>query len=309
MKSFLLTSAAIGAIASVAAVGVARAADPITVIPPPVVVAPAPIPEPEKIWAGGYIGGHAALARGHLRDALACEDDEIGPATAFFFIEGPLEDFDVDGDCDWNELAGTLNPDQDADDVGYFLQEDVPPGTRGYLAGVQIGFNFQLGNPNGFVIGAEVSHSYANIQMEYQAIAPFVVDTGEIVVEDFAEWNGRFEISRLTTATLRVGFAFGRVLAYGEVGLAIAQASGTSTLGFADTEMAHGLVYGGGLEVMAGNDVSLFFEYNRVRLTHGFLGTSTLTLEGVPLPPLVLPTQAGVHSGTNIFKVGFNIHL
>ncbi|MGD9740681.1 MAG: outer membrane protein [Bauldia sp.] len=258
------------------------------------------MPAPEKLWAGGYIGGHAGLARGRIADGLSCFDDGPGDLqTAYFFIEGPLEDFDDEAPCFWNELAGTLDPDNEGFDVKYTVQsEDGPPGTRGYLAGAQIGFNLQLGEgPNGFVIGAEVSHSFANIQTEFQGYAE--IFEGPF---DFIEWNDRFEISRLTTATVRAGFAFGRVLAYGEVGLAVAQASWDGGGGFNDTEMAHGLVYGGGLEVMAGSNVSLFFEYNRVKLNHDFHGL-------VDLGIIALPGQVGVQSHTNIFKVGFNIHL
>ncbi|MCW5716312.1 MAG: outer membrane beta-barrel protein [Bauldia sp.] len=289
MKKLFLTSVAMGAL--VAAGGVAHAADPMPIVVAPTVVAPAPVPAPVRIWTGGYIGGHAGLARGRLADGLTCDDDDLGPVTAYFFVEEPGDDFDADGDCDWNLFAGTLDPDQNAFDVKYFLQEGENANTRGYLAGAQIGFNFQFGNgPNGFVVGAEVAHSFANIQADFQSYAEF---------EGLTEWNSRFEISRLTTATVRAGFAFGRALAYGEVGLAIGQASWTNTLGFTDTEMAHGLVYGGGLEVAIGNNVSVFGEYNRVRLNHSFLGTTFL----------VLPTQVGVQSTTNIFKVGFNIHL
>lgn len=296
MNKLLLTSVAAGAV--LLAANAAQAADPIPVMTSPVVIAPQPAP-PARTWTGGYIGGHAGLARGAIADNLACWDENVGDATAYFFVEEPFDDFDADGDCSWNAIAGTLDPDQNGFDVKYFV-DGPPPTLAGYLAGAQIGFNYQFGNgPNGFVIGAEVAHSFANIQADFQSY----VD-GQFG----AAWNSRFEISQLTTATIRAGYAFGRVLAYGEVGLAIARASWTNTLGFSDTEMAHGLVYGGGVEVAFARNLSMFFEYNRVKLNHEFLGQTDVFIPG-PDEVIGLPTLVGVTSTTNIFKVGFNIYL
>lgn len=295
VKKLFLTSVAMGAV--LAAAGAAQAADPVPVVTSPVVVTPAPMPVPDHhTWTGGYIGGHAGFARGAIFDGLTCEDDN-GPATAYFFIEFPNEDLDEDGDCDWNALVGTLDPDQDAFEPKFVIQDETVPGLAGYLAGAQIGFNYQFGDgPNGFVVGAEVAHSFANIGVEFQSYS----DEFDI------EWNDEFEISRLTTATLRAGFAFGRALVYGEVGIALAQASWTDSQGFHDTDMAKGIVWGAGIEVGFGDRLSIFFEYNRVKLEHQFLGQVEVS-PGIGLPVQNFPALVGVDSTTNIFKVGFNI--
>lgn len=295
MKKLLWTSVAASAV--LIGASAAQAADPMPVVAPAVV---APTPPPTFSWTGGYIGGHAGLARGALRDGLTCDGEELGTLPVYFLVGYPGDLVDREF-CFDNVNGGTLDPTYDQFDgeppYHYYLVEGGPE-LSGYLAGVQIGFNYQFGDgPNGFVIGAEVAHSFADVQANFTSYDVFDGEMG---------WTSRFELSQLTTATLRVGYAFGRALAYGEVGLAIARASWTNVPGINDTEMAHGIVYGGGLEFAFGNNLSVFAEYNRVRLNHEFEGVTTVSPFGTPID---FPTLIGVESTSNIFKVGFNIHF
>jgi opacity protein-like surface antigen len=107
-------------------------------------------------------------------------------------------------------------------------------------------------------------------------------------------------LNTLTTATLQVGYGTARFLVYGEVGLAIGTASYTNNFGFAERDTAHGLVYGGGVEVRVADNISIFGEYNRVRLNEvQMLGTNAV----------VFPMLMDVDVRANVFKVGFNIHF
>ncbi len=261
----------------------AFAADP---IPAPIFVPPAPAPEPERFtWTGGYIGGHAGIGRGAIDNGGTC-DDGGGQIPIHFLVEAPGQDIDWGGDCDWHIAWGAFGDPALAPgepNVG------IPTPIRGYLAGAQIGFNLQLG---GFVVGAEVAHSRTSLTSTLDA---------EYWAQGFPiEWNSEFRINHLTTATLRAGFAFNRIMIYGEVGLALANTTWTNTLGFADTVTDHGLVFGAGIEAMVSQNVSLFFEWNQVRIReHDYIGTVFA----------FLPTGVRVSSRTNIFKVGFNIAL
>ncbi len=255
-----------------AAVFPALAADPPTPTPP--LTAAAYVAAPViQTWTGGYIGGHAALARGSFRDGFACYDEGAYTAYYIFEWEGPIDYADCDG-----TLVGddTLLPGETTD-------------LRGYLAGAQIGFNYQFGNrPNGFVIGAEVSHSVSSISGGFAAWG----------------WNSQLEITRLTTATLRAGYALGPILLYGEFGLALGEANWTNTLHFSDTDTGFGRVWGVGIEARVAHGVSLFAEFNRVKLAHDFLGSVQFAWGGGSHPVAI-----AVNSTTNVFKVGFNFHI
>ncbi len=269
-----------------AAVFPALAADPPT--PPPPVTAAAYVAAPViQTWTGGYIGGHAALARGSFRDGFACPGDEGGAYTAYA-LQGWFGDAINYADCDENNDWDTLDPKQG---WGY-IRDGETTDLRGYLAGAQIGFNYQFGNrPNGFVIGAEVSHSVSSISGGFAA-----------TLDGRFSWDSRLEITRLTTATLRAGYALGPILLYGEFGLALGESNWTNTLHFSDTDTAVGRVWGVGIEARVAHGVSLFAEFNRVRLAHDFLGS--VLFDGYPLPVAI-----AVNSTTNVFKVGFNFHI
>jgi outer membrane immunogenic protein len=272
-------------------------------VAPEVIVQPAP---PVFTWTGGYVGGHAGLGRGALDEGTTCEyqDDDI---PIYFIVEWPGDDLDWDQDnfqCTW-ALGGfgvgafgdpDLNADPPVPGVG------TPSGIEGYLIGTQIGFNRQFGQGRvGFVIGGEVAFSMTSLAATLNA---------EHWLVGWPQWNSDFRINYLATATLRAGLAFGKVLLYGEGGLALANATWVNTLGFSDTVTDHGYVFGAGLEAMVSTNVSVFFEWNRVVIPeHRFIGQINL-----PIPiigPLLgpLPTGIDVASRTDVFKIGFNIRI
>jgi opacity protein-like surface antigen len=298
-------------------VGVATTANAADPIPTPVVAPVAMVEEapPAFSWTGGYIGGHAGLGRGALDNGTSCwkqsrvitVNTESGTDSeeyreyypAYFIVEEPGDDIDWDGNCRWPVAWGALgDPDIDWGEDGFVKHAvGVPTPISGYLIGAQIGFNLQLGQGRvGFVIGAEVSASMTSLSSQLNGVIE-ICHCFEIA------WNSEFRINYLATATLRAGLALGKVLIYGEGGLALANATWVNTLGFSDTVTDHGYVYGAGIEAAVANNVSLFFEWNRVVIPeHRFIGS----IDAFVIP---LPTGIDVSSTTDIFKVGFNIAI
>lgn len=307
---FGMMSVALGA----TALSPAFAADIVPFIPAPIVVTPPPPPT----WTGGYVGGHVGILRGYGLDGTFCEARGLVPQDAqervevqagdqvpvFFLLEGPFEDIDGEGSpCDWYAAAGTLSGDGVLDGFGdgfapfYTETTDFLTDLNGHLAGVQIGFRKQLGNgANGIVIGAEVAHSILSVQ---DTIAGIIRADSEELAGVF-EWHGIFELNSLTTATLNIGFGTPRFLIYGEVGLAIGTASYTNNFGFAETDTAHGLVFGGGAEFRIADHVSIFGEYNRVRLNE---------VQMLGVNATIFPMLLDVDVRANVYKAGFNIQF
>ncbi len=277
--------------------------------PPPPEVAPAVYQEPVFTWTGGYVGGHAGIGRGNLDNGTECyKHGQDWPI--YFVVEEPFGDdldWNYEGDpppCWWNLFWGSLGEPGGENPFGV----GEPSPIEGYLIGTQIGFNRQLGQGRvGLVIGGEVAFSMTSLASQlngclgcYNLVE--IVTTNSIGGHGFA-WNSEFRINYLATATLRAGLAFGKVLLYGEGGLALANATWVNTLGFSDTVTDHGYVFGAGLEAMISTNVSLFVEWNRVVIPeHRFLGT---------IDPFVIPLPTGIDvtSTTDIIKVGFNIRI
>jgi opacity protein-like surface antigen len=291
----------------------ALAADPV----PPPEVAPAVMadaPAPAFSWTGGYIGGHAGLGRGAIDNGTSCwkwvrEDTGTGEGDweefPIYFIAGDPWEEHEDGGIFCRQkgvFVGALGPtdlDWDDEDFVKFAVGEPSP-IAGYLAGAQIGFNLQLGQGRvGFVIGAEVSHSITSLAADLDGYLRLrICGCREIHVG----WNSEFRINSITTATLRAGLALGRVLVYGEGGLALVNATWVNDIGFSDTVTDHGHVFGAGIEVALNDNISIFGEWNRVVIPeHQFLGQIN--------DPIVMPLAIDVSSRTDLFKIGFNIRV
>jgi opacity protein-like surface antigen len=254
-------------------------------------------------WSGGYIGGHGGVATGFSTDALTCtgfeETDGEGQEgdiafPIFYIMEYPGDDIDEDAPCEWNYTWSSLNP-----ETPFWVEDSLNP--AGYLAGFQIGYNMQLGHfgdAGGFVFGAEVATSFANIGDRLNGFVPFFFGAGA----EGGSYQADYEISMLTMATARAGIAFGPALAYSRGGIVLAHGSWSDSLGFADDDMATGFVWGVGLEAMIGANVSLFTEFDRMNFTHDFFGTTPGGFDQYP-------TEVGINTTLNIVKAGFNIHL
>lgn len=270
------------------------AADP----PPPVVVAPVTVAsyvEAPRNWTGGYVGGNAAVIRGNVRDGAVCDGDgdyTYAWVTTFFGAvpsgEGCEEQLGTAAGY------GSINNNE-----GFSISEGPlfvgPVEIRGYSIGGQIGYLRQFGGgANGFVIGGEVS---ANISSASGILLAAPADPGP----DSMAFLGYYSVRSYATATLRAGFALGPVLVYAEGGLAIAQLNYTDNIGMNASDMAHGYVYGGGIEGRISDNVSLFFEYNRIHL-------NDVTMIGTQLGGF-LTTYMFTEVDMNVFKTGFNIHF
>jgi outer membrane immunogenic protein len=195
------------------------------------------------------------------------------------------------GDVDW---SGPVMAHVTGGGVGHEL--------GGSLAGGHLGFNHQLGR---WVGGVEVSLSDSDVQgssaNEIRFGTEFGTRRGDIAT--------RTEIDSLFLATVRLGYAFDRTLAYVKGGYASAEVnlraageigpeigldgdptnyfpwSGPDDVGFSSSERHSGFTVGGGLEHAFTNRVTFGLEYSRVDLgsaTHIGFAAST-----IPSPPPV----------------------
>lgn len=293
-KQIILSGAAALAVSAFSAP--AFAADPM-----PIVVAPTTVAtyvEAPRTWTGGYVGGNAAMVRGNVLDGMSCLDGEGGEELTFAWVTTFVGTVPFGEDCEemlgapWVVGFGSINNGFgvtfDGEEPEEFGVDDLA--LRGYSIGGQIGYLRQLGNgPNGFVIGGEVSVNWSSVQGTLFA--------GTEPPEAFV---GNYNVNAYGTATLRAGFAFGRALIYAEGGLALASLSYNDNLGLNVSDIAHGYVYGGGIEGRISQNVSLFFEYNRIHINNvQFMGTELL----------LLTTFMDTNVDLNVFKTGFNIYF
>lgn len=177
--------------------------------------------------------------------------------------------------------------------VGYgFGDADVPGDDvfdeelSGWLAGVQAGYNHNLG---GVVLGVEGDVAWASITNSYDDL-PVPFDDESIETE----------LGWLATLRGRVGFAADAFLVYGTAGVAFAGVSvGLTDDGVieeSDSNTHYGWVAGVGAEAMVTDNISLKAEY----LYHSF-GEETYTIDGF-----------GADEGSfnvSTVKVGLNFHF
>jgi outer membrane immunogenic protein len=128
--------------------------------------------------------------------------------------------------------------------------------SRGSLAGVQMGADWQFGN---LVVGAEIDGSWSSIKAS-------VTDPAAFVQPIFAGIS--LEYKAFATGTGRVGYAFGNLLGYVKGGAAWANIEyRTSTFGPVPTIIDHqrtGLTAGAGLEYLVMRNLSVRAEYDYI---------------------------------------------
>jgi outer membrane immunogenic protein len=155
------------------------------------------------------------------------------------------------GDVDWSgpEIATYVK----GGGISHELDE-------GSLAGVHLGFNHQFGR---WVGGAEVSLSGGDV--EGSSVNRLTIGTTDIATQT--------EIDSLFLATVRLGYAFDRTLAYvkggyasAEVNLRAAGEIDTADVGASSSERHAGFTIGGGIEYALTKGVVFGLEYNRVDL-------------------------------------------
>jgi outer membrane immunogenic protein len=179
------------------------------------------------------------------------------------------------GDVDWSGPAVTGFV--DGGRISHELDE-------GSLAGAHLGFNHQFGR---WVGGAEVSLSGGDVEGSSENELKFGL--GDVATET--------EIDSLFLATVRLGYAFDRTLAYVKGGYASAEvnlrAAGEDGLGFSSSERQAGFTIGGGIEYALTKGVVFGLEYNRVDL-----GNSThvgfATVDGDPVTAVPVKVEPDV---------------
>jgi outer membrane immunogenic protein len=197
------------------------------------VKAPPPVAAPFS-WNGCYAGAQVGYGWGQKEFS----DPQLGAPDPIFGFP-----------------AFTIAP------VGTVLKDD----TNGWLAGGQIGCNYQVGN---WVFGVEGDYAWANID-------------GAIIDPFFANKNGdpqllSAETRGLGSVTGRVGYAFDRFLVYGKGGAAWANDRYDAVLfnqgfvvfgvappvGFSASEDRLGWTIGAGVEYAFWDRWSVKVEYN-----------------------------------------------
>lgn len=161
--------------------------------------------------------------------------------------------------------------------------------TDGWLAGGQIGANYQMGP---VVIGIQGDYAYADIKKTVAAVPP--------------PGSGTIKNDFVATASVRVGAAFDRVLLYVKGGGAWTRdkvslsdgTGGTATGNFNRT----GWLAGGGVEWAFYGNWSAFAEYNYL----GFGNTSETPTVAGGFPPVA---AADVSLKMHIAKAGVNFRF
>jgi outer membrane immunogenic protein len=176
------------------------------------------------------------------------------------------------GDVDWSGPA-----------VSQAVEEGrISHEVEGSLVGGHLGFNQQFGQ---WVGGVEVSLSGGDVEGSR---------VNEISFGDGVDIATKTEIDSLFLATVRLGYAWNRNLAYVKAGYASAEVNlravgeiGTPDVGFSSSERHAGFTIGGGFEYAFTDRVTFGLEYNRVDLgnaTHvGFATIDDTPVTDVPV--------------------------
>lgn len=169
------------------------------------------------------------------------------------------------------------------DDPDFQITNDhVDVTSRGALAGVQVGADWQFGN---LVAGGQLDASWSSIKGSL-APDPAVFLSGLSV-----------QYQALATGTGRVGYALGNVLGYARGGVAWANIDYKSALGTAPIDVNHqrtGLTGGAGLEVALLDSLSARVEYDYI-----YFGSASIAL-GTRRNP------SNVDHELHLVKVGLN---
>jgi outer membrane immunogenic protein len=122
----------------------------------------------------------------------------------------------------------------------------------GYMAGAQIGYNYQFAGSN-IVIGVEADGSWLNVK-------------GDAIDENGFQ-TGEAKINWLATGTAKVGFAASKdLMLYAKGGVAMADFEHTGTVGCDFSNNTVGWTAGVGAELKLTRNLSVKAEYNHVDL-------------------------------------------
>ncbi|XLS12903.1 outer membrane protein [Bradyrhizobium sp. RDM4] len=176
------------------------------------------------------------------------------------------------------------------------------------MAGGQAGCNYQFSN--NVVLGSESEIWYQDVT---GTSAPIAIGAP-------GEFNtGVFKNNLAGATSVRFGYAFDRLLAYGKVGAAFASIQHSSsnavpggvpldylTVG---TNLSVGLLVGGGIEYALTDRVSIKGEYNYIDFGHANHSVVVNSDPGTPIAQTIYGTTNTNNEHEQIFKVGINYRL
>jgi outer membrane immunogenic protein len=170
----------------------------------------------------------------------------------------------------------------------------------GFLAGGQVGFNYQAG---AWVIGAEAQASWSNLTGS--AACSSTATAGGIVTILGANCTGK--VDALGTIAGRLGVAFDRLLLYGKAGAAWADdkysiastTAGLPQLNFNASETRWGWMFGPGVEYAFTDSWSAKLEYNYMDF-----GTRGVRFSNPTVALLFL--DSNVRERIHVVKAGIN---
>lgn len=236
--------------------------------------APAPAPSGFN-WKGGYIGGHVGYGMGKADTRF-----EPLPSAATFINMAPVT---------------------------------IRNRPRGFLGGIQGGYNWQSGN---FVFGGEGSLSWSNIKRA-TVVTPIIQNNGT----PFPGAGFQLTSQKTTyfgTLRPRAGVAFSNVLLYGTAGLAFGRVQYVATTDFrpagttqypaAVTKTKSGWTAGGGIEVGFRRGSGGWWWSFKSEYLYYDLGNVTSTVSATPaLPPfqIMYTWQTKAHT----WNSGVNFHF
>ncbi len=183
-------------------------------------------------------------------------------------------------------IGGGWSQSEFSDPRGLIADSVYGDGTRGFLGGVQLGYNWQFSS---LVLGLQADISFTN--MTSSALAPLLTTTA---VRNNTKW--------ISTLTGRVGFAWDRMLWYAKGGEAwvrneYSMLDPITPTNAAATATRSGYVVGGGLEYVVAPGWSGFIEYNYIGLSNKTVNLPDPVSGSVPL---------GVKQNIQMVKIGFN---
>jgi outer membrane immunogenic protein len=175
-------------------------------------------------------------------------------------------------------------------------------GVSGWLAGGQVGANYQEGS---FVIGVEAQASGANITGSHTCINTVTL-LSVVVATNSTSCSAK--INSLGTIAGRLGYAFDHLLFYGKVGGAWSNDRYNSSVGtlvvplyFSANETRWGWMLGVGAEYAFTDNWSAKIEYN-------YLGFGTNALRFTE-PTGIAQMDADIRENIHLVKVGINYRL
>jgi outer membrane immunogenic protein len=179
--------------------------------------------------------------------------------------------------------------------------------TSGAAVGGQIGCNYQF--QNHVVIGPELEMWYQDVTGTSAAVA----------IPAPGEYNSFVLKNHFAGASsLRLGYAFDRLLVYGKVGAAFATIRHSGSNAFQSgppvdilsvpNHLSVGILGGGGLEYAVTDRISIKGEYNYINFGRGNYGLIAHTDPGTPMADTIYGNTTA-HDHEQIVKVGINFRV